>query len=42
MEGINIILNMPISNEGKKELLISKYNFTEDQVNIIVQDNEAI
>ena len=42
MEGINIVLNMPISNEGKKELLISKYNFTEDEVNIIVQDNEAI
>jgi len=36
MEGINIVLNLPISEEGKKELLRSKYNFTEEEVNVIV------
>ena len=39
MEGINIVLNMPISPEGKKELLKEKYNFTDDQVNLIVSNN---
>lgn len=35
MEGINIILNMPISNEGKQKLLVDKYDFDDDTARII-------
>jgi phage portal protein BeeE len=36
IEGINIILNLPISDEGKKKLLMDKYDFSEEQADIVV------
>lgn len=36
MEGVNTILNMPISIVGKKELLISNYEFTEEAADTIL------
>ena len=41
MEGINTVLNMPISSEGKRSLLISDYDFSEDQAKIIVPDEQG-
>ena len=40
MEGINIVMSMPISSEGKRELLVEKYNLSEDLANLITQDND--
>ena len=31
MDGINVVLNMPISSDAKQRLLISDYDFTEDE-----------
>jgi len=41
MEGINTVLNMPISSDGKRSLLISDYDFSEDQAKIIVPDEQG-
>jgi HK97 family phage portal protein len=38
MEGINLVLSMPISNEAKKELLIEKYEINEDLASLITQE----
>jgi phage portal protein BeeE len=38
MEGINLVLGMPISSEAKKELLIEKYEINEDLASLITQD----
>ena len=38
MEGVTVILNMPISDEGKAELLRSEYDYTDDQVQTILSD----
>lgn len=42
MDGINVILNMPISPEGKQKLLIDNYYFDEETAKIItnIQANE--
>jgi phage portal protein BeeE len=40
MDGVNTILNMPISEEGKRILLINEYDIPEDVANIIVQNEE--
>jgi len=42
MDGVNVILNMPISPEGKKTLLIDTYGFDEVAAELItnVQENE--
>lgn len=46
MDGVNVILNMPISIEGKKELLITNYDFTEEQADTVLapagKGNKAI
>ena len=42
MEGINIVLNMPISNEGKKALLTDEYNFSDEKANSILNNNDKI
>ena len=42
MEGINIVLNLPISDEGKKRLLMDKYDFNEEQVDIIVSSQNEV
>ena len=36
MDGINIVLNMPISSEGKRSLLVSDYEMTEEQAFIVI------
>lgn len=41
MDGINVILNMPIGTEGKKELLKSEYDFSEDQAIILTSKDET-
>lgn len=38
MEGINLVLTMPISSEAKKELLIEKYEINEDLASLITQE----
>ncbi len=35
MEGVNIVLNMPISNEGKEKLLIDTYGYSEELARVI-------
>jgi hypothetical protein len=42
MDGLNVILNMPISDEGKKELLINQYALSEDMANVIVDGSREI
>jgi len=37
-DGFNVVLNMPISNDSKKEVLIYTYGITEDLANKIVTD----
>lgn len=41
MEGINVILNMPISNEGKAELLMHDYEYTEEQIQMILSNEPS-
>lgn len=42
LEGINIVVNMPISDEGKKELLVNTYGLSEEMASTVVntQTNE--
>jgi len=35
MEGVNIVLNMPISNEAKETLLVDTYGYSEESARII-------
>ena len=39
MEGVNIILNMPISPEAKAELLKTEYDYSEEQAKIITNED---
>ena len=41
MEGINVVLNMPISNEGKAELLRVDYEYTEEQIQMILSNEPS-
>ena len=36
MDGVNVIMNMPISSAAKQSLLINDYNFTQEQAEVIV------
>ena len=36
MDGVNVVMNMPISSDAKQSLLINEYDMTEDQAAIIV------
>lgn len=38
MEGVNLILQMPISNEGKAELLSSTYDYDEEMIAVLLSD----
>ena len=40
--GINTVLNMPISSEGKRSLLVSDYEMTEEQALIIIPNEQAL
>lgn len=40
MEGVNTILNMPISQEAKQLLLVDTYDFTEEDAAVITTPNE--
>lgn len=42
MEGVNIIMTMPISNDAKKDLLIEKYDFNEDLATQMTIQNDPI
>jgi len=43
MEGVNVVLNMPIDNESKIALLESNYNLSEETINALNnQSNEPI
>jgi len=42
MDGINTVLNMPISSEGKRSLLVSDYEMTEEQALIIIPNEQAL
>lgn len=42
MDGINVVLNMPISSEGKRSLLMSDYEMTEEQAKEIVTDEQGL
>lgn len=35
MEGVDIVLNMPISSEAKAKILVETYDFTEDDANLV-------
>jgi len=37
MEGVSVVLNMPISAEGKTNLLIEEYGFTQEQAETILR-----
>jgi len=39
MEGVSIIMLMPISDEGKKELLMTTYGYSEEKATIISRTN---
>ena len=41
MEGINVVLNMPISNEGKAELLRVDYDYSEEQIQMILSNEPS-
>jgi len=36
MDGVNVVMNMPISSDAKQSLLINEYDMTEEQADIIV------
>ena len=42
MEGVNIVLNMPVSDEAKQAILISEYNFSEDMAQLMTTTNEGL
>ena len=42
MEGVNVILNMPISQEGKAELLKCDYEYTDEQIQMILSNESSI
>ena len=43
LDGVNVVLNMPISNEGKATLLIDSYGYSEEEVETILSPtNENI
>tara|TARA_Y100001972_G_scaffold75196_1_gene91432 strand:- start:8608 stop:9870 length:1263 start_codon:yes stop_codon:yes gene_type:complete len=42
MEGVNVILNMPISQEGKAELLKCDYQYTDEQIQMILSNESSI
>lgn len=42
IEGVSVVLNMPISDEGKKQLLVDQYGFTEEKADIIVDGSREI
>lgn len=42
MEGVNIVLNMPISDEAKQSILISEYDFNEDMAALMITTNEEL
>ena len=37
MDGINVVVNMPISTEGKEELLVSDYDMSRDEAQAILK-----
>ncbi len=42
MDGVNVVLNMPITPEGKQKLLMDNYGFDDESARIItnIQTNE--
>ena len=40
MEGVNVVLNMPISQNGKKDLLVNEYGYSEILAESITTTNE--
>jgi len=42
MEGVSIVMTMPISNDAKRDLLIEKYNFSEDLANQMTTQNDTV
>ena len=41
MDGVSVILNMPISAEGKQLLLVSTYDMTEEEAETITTNIET-
>jgi hypothetical protein len=40
LDGVSVIMNMPISSEAKSLLLIDSYGFTDEDAAIIVAPNQ--
>ena len=36
MDGVNVVMNMPISSDAKQSLLINEYDMNEEQAAILV------
>ena len=42
IDGVNVILSMPISNEGKAELLMSTYDYSDEMVEALLSTTNQI